>query len=66
MDSPPANAVYRKPDLLLDEHAFLGLAGDVVRMFRPHTEAADVAILVDFLTSFGNAVGPRPYIVAAG
>ncbi|MDH3260030.1 MAG: DUF3987 domain-containing protein [Acidimicrobiia bacterium] len=62
----PRNAVYRGFGLALDERALHGLAGDAVRMFRPHTEAADVAILIDLLASFGNAVGPGPYMVADG
>lgn len=45
----------------LDEAAFHGLAGDVVRTLRPHTEADDAAILVQFLVAFGAAVGRSHY-----
>lgn len=62
----PRNAVHRGFDLMLDKRAFYGLAGDAVRAFRPHTEAADVAILIDVLAPFGNAVGPGPFVVADG
>lgn len=41
--------------------AFHGLAGDVVRAFEANTEADPIAILAQFLVSFGNAVGRGPY-----
>lgn len=41
----------------LDCAALHGLAGDVVRLLAPHTEADPVAILLQFLTAFGNAAG---------
>jgi hypothetical protein len=50
----------------IDLLVFSGLAGDVVRFLRPHTEAADAGLLLDFLTSFGNAIGLAPYFVADG
>lgn len=43
--------------------ALHGLAGDVVRTIAPTTEAADAAILVQFLTAFGNCVGRSPYFM---
>src|SRR5262249_48375836 len=45
----------------LDEAALRGLAGDVVRLLDPHTEADAAAMLVTFLVLFGNAVGPGPH-----
>lgn len=48
----------------LDDAAFLGLAGDVVTAIRPHTEADDAALLVNFVTAFGSAVGRGPHCVA--
>lgn len=47
----------KRPLPVLAEPAFAGLAGDVVRTFRPHTEASDAAILIQFLVGFGSLVG---------
>lgn len=47
-----------------DPAAFSGLAGYVVRTLGPHTEADPMALLLDLLTSFGNAVGLSPYMLA--
>ncbi len=46
------------------EAAFYGLAGDVVRMIEPHTEADPVAVLSMFHASFGNMIGPSAHFVA--
>lgn len=40
--------------------AFRGLAGELVRRIKPETEASAEAVLAQFLTAFGNVVGPRP------
>jgi hypothetical protein len=48
---PPPDAVYR------------GLAGEIVRVFRPRTEADPLAILVQLLTAFGAALGSGPHIM---
>jgi hypothetical protein len=45
----------------MDEAAYHGLAGDVVRTIAPHTEADPVAILIQFLTVFGNIIGNAPH-----
>lgn len=45
----------------LSEAAVHGLAGEIVHTIDPHTEADPVAVLVQFLTMFGSAVGPSPY-----
>ena len=37
--------------------AYAGVAGDIVRAIEPETEADPVAILVQLLVAFGNAVG---------
>lgn len=47
--------------LSLNVNALHGLAGDVVRLVDPHTEADPVAVLVSFIVAFGNAVGTHPY-----
>jgi Protein of unknown function (DUF3987) len=41
----------------LRKAALQGLPGDVVRTFGPHTEADPVAVLLNLLCAFGNAVG---------
>lgn len=46
---------------IIDQAAFYGLAGDVVRTIEPHTEADPIAILVQFLVYFGNVVGRNPH-----
>ena len=45
----------------MDQEAYHGLAGDVVRTIEPHTEADPVAILVQVLTNVGNIIGRCPY-----
>jgi hypothetical protein len=45
----------------LKPEALYGLAGDFVRIVEPHTEADPVALLVQFLVSFGNIIGSRAY-----
>jgi hypothetical protein len=50
-----------KPWPTMDEAAFHGLAGDIVRTLDPHTEADPIAILVQTLTSFGNLIGRGAY-----
>ncbi len=47
----------------LDEAAFYGLAGDLVRMIAPNTEADPAALLFQFLVAFGNIVGRNPYFM---
>jgi hypothetical protein len=44
------------PQRMADD-AYCGIAGQVVRALSPHTEADDQAILLQFLTMFGNVVG---------
>lgn len=50
----------------MDPAAYYGLAGDVVRTIAPHSEADPVAILVQFLTAVGNAIGRGPYYQVEG
>jgi len=45
-----------------DPAALYGLAGDVVRILAPHTEADPSALLLTFLALFGNAVGDGPHV----
>jgi hypothetical protein len=51
---------------LIDDAAFYGLAGEVVRTIDPHTEADRVAILIQLLTYFGNIVGRNPHYRVEG
>lgn len=45
------------------EKVLYGLAGEVVRTIEPHTEADTAALLLQFLTAFGNIVGrAAPFI----
>lgn len=46
-----------KPFPVPNEKCFHGLAGEFVRMIEPHTEADSAALLVQFLTYFGNLIG---------
>jgi hypothetical protein len=43
------------------KEAFTGLAGDIVRVLSPHTEADPHALLADALTTFGMLVGTAPH-----
>jgi hypothetical protein len=50
----------------LDEAAFYGLAGAVVRRILPETEADPAALLFTLLTGFGNMIGRTAYMMADG
>lgn len=50
----------------LGEAALHGLAGDVVRFIDPHTEADPAAVLINFLTMYGNMIGDGPHFVVSG
>src|SRR5262245_48902095 len=43
------------------DSAYLGLAGDIVRIIEPHSESDPVALLTQTLTCFGSVIGPGPY-----
>src|SRR5262245_3996910 len=51
---------------VMDAAAFHGLAGEVVRTIEPHSEADPNAILIQFLTAFGNAIGGSPHYLVEG
>jgi hypothetical protein len=44
-----------------DDAAYHGIAGRLVRLMEPETEADPGALLVHLLIMFGNLVGPEPY-----
>jgi hypothetical protein len=50
----------------MNDAAFHGLAGDVVRFLEPETEADPAGLLLTFLTAFGAAVGSGPHAIADG
>ena len=45
----------------LVQAAYHGLAGEVVARLLPNTESDPAALLLQYLTSFGNAVGREPH-----
>jgi hypothetical protein len=50
----------------IDDVAYHGLAGDVVRAIKPHSEADPVAILIQLLAYTGNAIGRAPHYLVEG
>src|SRR5262245_29284946 len=46
--------------------AYRGLAGEVVNLISPQSESSPVALLLNFLTAFGNAIGRGPYYQVEG
>jgi len=64
VDRIPLPSAPRWPTL--DQAAYHGLIGDVVRTIEPETEADPVAILAQFATMFGNLVGRGPHYVVEG
>jgi hypothetical protein len=56
-------AEYPQP---LAKPAFHGLAGDIVRMIEPHTEADPAALLFQLLAGFGSLIGRTAYMIADG
>ena len=60
------NSYQNKPKLWpeLDLNALHGLAGDFVETIEPETESDNVALLVQFLITFGNVIGRCPHFIA--
>ena len=50
----------------LNPSALHGLAGDVVRAISPHSEADPAAILGQYLTAVGNALGRGAFYQVEG
>ena len=50
----------------LEPAALHGLAGDVVRLIEPHTEADPVSLLVSFLSEFGAMLNRGPHLILDG
>ena len=73
IDAPPdsplepvatSSEAWTVPDL--DRAAYHGLAGEVVDLFTPHTEAHPVALLVSFLAEVGALIGRGPHLTIDG
>jgi hypothetical protein len=47
---------------VLDDAAFYGLPGVIVKAVEPHTEADSVAVLLNLLVAVGNAAGRGAYV----
>jgi hypothetical protein len=63
LPAPPPPDGWPAP---LDPIALTGLAGQVVAVVAPHTEADPAAILVSLLVGFGSLIGSEPrYLVGA-
>lgn len=50
----------------LRRKCFHGLAGEVVRVIEPHTEADSMALLLNTLIAFGNIIGRTAFFEADG
>jgi bifunctional DNA primase/polymerase-like protein/uncharacterized protein DUF3987/primase-like protein len=50
----------------LAPEALYGLAGEVVALFEPHTEADPVALQLQFMAAFGSAIGRGAYVMVEG
>ena len=59
----PAPAPWPDP---VNEAAYCGLAGDVVRMIEPQTEADPIALLIHVLVGVGSLVGRGPHARVGG
>lgn len=51
---------------MLNEVAYHGLAGEVVKLIRPHTEADPVALLASFLAEVGAMLNRGPHLIPDG
>jgi hypothetical protein len=56
----PAAAPWPK----LNDAAYHGLPGKIVKTIEPHSESDPVAILVQFLVMVGNAIGRVPHFLS--
>ncbi len=48
----------------IGQEAYCGLAGDIIRIIEPNTEADPIAILVQLFAAFGNIIGRNPHFRA--
>jgi hypothetical protein len=61
LEAEPTAPKTEAPWPVLAEDAYHGLAGDIVRTIKPHSESDPVAILVQVLTVAGNIMGRTAY-----
>ena len=64
--TPTAAGTARAWPEKLDEAAYCGLAGEIVRAIEPETEADPAAILLQVLVAFGVHVGRGPHVRIEG
>ena len=57
-ETPPPDPRWPTP---MRQEAYYGLAGEFVSLTLPHTEGDPVALLTQFLISFGNIIGRSAY-----
>ncbi len=60
-DSYVSSLLEPAPLPILSDETLYGLPGDIVEAIEPHTEADRVAVLVNLLCAFGNAIGRGAY-----
>lgn len=67
-DTPEREAATPASDAwpMLDDAALHGLAGEVVRLIEPHTEADPVALLASFLAEIGTMLNRAPHLLLDG
>jgi hypothetical protein len=56
IDAPPVRDFP-----VMAEEAFVGLAGEIVRMIEPHTESDRAGLLLSAHAFFGNCIGRGPH-----
>ncbi len=68
--APQAKAPDKQPSApewpTMDEAAYHGFAGELVKTIEPHSEADPVALLLTSLSCFGNAIGRWSYYRVEG
>jgi hypothetical protein len=65
-DDVAAEDIVDRTFPILSEDALYGLPGKIVRAIEPHTEADNVALLVQLLSGFGSLIGKSAYFRVGG
>lgn len=60
-DNEEISLTYNFPEPMNDL-AYYGLAGEIVKAIEPHTEGDPVALLINLLTFYGNVVGNNAHV----
>jgi hypothetical protein len=58
------NALNSHPTIVLRPEAYYGLAGEIIRLIEPSSEAAPAGLLTQFHACFGNTIGMKPHFKA--